>query len=139
MPLYEYRKNAENSLPLPEETRKSITVGTAASCQKLLEQFAGATAAGAPGVMLIDGWYGVDWASLRKGLAEAARQSGLKLVFASDEKGPDGKPKLNTLLDWETPAKAKMGGRLKCHGGYYLIFEGGKDAAKRVADALNAG
>ena len=83
MPLYEYRKNAENSLPLPEETRKSITVGTAASCQKLLEQFAGATAAGAPGVMLIDGWYGVDWASLRKGLAEAARQSGLKLVFAS--------------------------------------------------------
>ena len=64
---------------------------------------------------------------------------GLKLVFASDEKGPDGKPKLNTLLDWETPAKAKMGGRLKCHGGYYLIFEGGKDAAKRVADALNAG
>lgn len=47
MPLYEYRKNAENSLPLPEETRKSITVGTAASCQMLLEQFAGATAAGA--------------------------------------------------------------------------------------------
>ena len=83
MPLYEYRQNAENSLPLPEETRKSITVGTAASCQKLLEQFAGATAAGAPGVMLIDGWYGVDWASLRKGLAAAARQSGLKLVFAS--------------------------------------------------------
>jgi hypothetical protein len=66
-------------------------------------------------------------------------EEGLKLVFVSDDIGPDGEPKINTLLGWETPAKAKMGGRLNCHSGYYLIFEGGKDAARRVADALNAG
>jgi hypothetical protein len=64
---------------------------------------------------------------------------GIKLAFFSDDKGPDGEPRLSTLLLWETPAKAKMGGRLNCHSGYYLIFEGGKNAAKRVADALNAG
>ena len=30
MPLYEYRKNANNSVPLPPEAQKSILVGTAA-------------------------------------------------------------------------------------------------------------
>jgi hypothetical protein len=38
MPLYEYRKNAENTIPLPTEIRDTITVGTAASCEALLDQ-----------------------------------------------------------------------------------------------------
>lgn len=64
---------------------------------------------------------------------------GLKLVFVSDEVGADGEPKLNVLLGWEKPAKARMGGRLNNDKGYYLIFAGGKKAAQRVADVLNAG
>lgn len=83
MPLYEYRKNAENTIPLPEEIRDSITVGTAASCRVLLDHLAAKMSAGAPGVLLVDGWYGVDWKSLRAGLAEAAEKSALVLVFES--------------------------------------------------------
>ncbi|MFZ4683285.1 MAG: hypothetical protein ACOYMS_12340, partial [Terrimicrobiaceae bacterium] len=83
MPLYEYRKNAENSLPLPAGTRDSITVGTAASCRSLLDQLTARLSGGAPGVLLIDGWYGVDWKSLQSGLAEAAGHSALKVVFES--------------------------------------------------------
>lgn len=64
---------------------------------------------------------------------------GLKLVFTSDDVGPDGQPKVHGLLGWEKPAKARMGDRLNNEKGFYLIFAGGKHAAQRVADALNAG
>jgi hypothetical protein len=60
MPLYEYRKNAENPVPLNETVRKSIITGTHAVCLELIRQ----AKARASGVLLIDGWYGVDWQRL---------------------------------------------------------------------------
>ena len=83
MPLYEYRKNAENLLPLPEKTRNSITVGSADSCRRLLDELVAKMATGGSGVLLIDGWYGVDWRSLRAGLTEAAGALGRNVVVAS--------------------------------------------------------
>jgi hypothetical protein len=83
MPLYEYRKNAENRIPLPEAILDTITVGTTASCRILLDQLAARMSAGAPGVLLIDGWYGVDWKSLQVALAEVSASSDLKVVFES--------------------------------------------------------
>jgi len=83
MPLYEYRKNAENAVPLPAKIRDSITVGTASACRALLEELARRHAGGAPAVLVIDGWYGVDWKSLQAGLAKAASTSAWKVVFES--------------------------------------------------------
>ncbi|MFZ4780376.1 MAG: hypothetical protein ACOYM3_33910, partial [Terrimicrobiaceae bacterium] len=83
MPLYEYRKNAENTIPLPEAILDTITVGTAASCRVLLDQLAARMSTGEPRVLLIDGWYGVDWKSFQVALDEAASQSALTLVFES--------------------------------------------------------
>jgi hypothetical protein len=61
------------------------------------------------------------------------------MTFVSDDKGPDGSPVMNVWLKWTRPAKAKMGGRIDLAGGQYLIIAGGKSAAKRLADILNAG
>jgi hypothetical protein len=63
---------------------------------------------------------------------------GIRMIFSSDEKGPDGNPRLHTWLGWTSPVKAKMGGRIDNLNGYYLIVAGGKKAAKRIADALNS-
>lgn len=81
MPLYEYRKNAENAVPLPPEVRDTITVGTAATCQALFDELTRRHSGGAPAVMVVDGWYGVDWKTLQTGLAEAAGKSEWKVVF----------------------------------------------------------
>lgn len=86
MPLYEYRKNANNSVPLPPEAQKSILVGTAAvlaeiaTLLKKLSQKKGCVTAA------LDGWYGVNWALLKEELALAAKAQGLSLhlVFTGE-------------------------------------------------------
>jgi len=83
MPLYEYRKNAENSVPLSPEIHDTIVVGSPATCQALLDELTRRHSDGNPAVLLIDGWYGVDWKSLREGLAEASDKSAWKVVFES--------------------------------------------------------
>ena len=80
MPLYEYRKNAENRIPLGSEKLSSIVVGSTATCRALVQQLQSRVAKGLPPILLIDGWYGVDWKSLRKGIESAAAELGLKAV-----------------------------------------------------------
>lgn len=80
MPLYEYRKNAENLIPLDPDKVSSIVVGHTATCRALVQQLQSRAASGFSPVLLIDGWYGVDWKSLRKGIESAAAEIGLKAV-----------------------------------------------------------
>lgn len=80
MPLYEYRKNAENRIPLGSDKVSSIVVGSTAACRALLQQLQSRVANGLPPILLIDGWYGVDWKSFRKGIESAATELGLKAV-----------------------------------------------------------
>jgi hypothetical protein len=80
MPLYEYRKNAENRIPLGSDKVSSIVVGSTATCRALVQQLQSRVAKGLPPTLLIDGWYGVDWKSLRKGIESAAAELGLKAV-----------------------------------------------------------
>lgn len=79
MPLYEYRKNTENPVPLDETIRKSIITGTQSVCLELIRQ---AKAKGS-GVLLIDGWYGVDWQRLGKELLSAAAAEGMTATVIS--------------------------------------------------------
>ncbi|MCX6961609.1 MAG: hypothetical protein NTZ08_04065, partial [Verrucomicrobia bacterium] len=80
MPLYEYRKNAENRIPLGSDKVSSIVVGSTAACRALLQKLQSRVANGLPPILLIDGWYGVDWKSFRKGIESAATELGLKAV-----------------------------------------------------------
>lgn len=77
MPLYEYRKNAENRLPISDEQRSSITTGTANACANLVRH---AKEKPVP-VLVVDGWYGVDWKSLQTGLEAACAAEDVRPVF----------------------------------------------------------
>lgn len=80
MPLYEYRKNAENLVSLPAELSASITVGTDGVCDRVVTLLAeGAKRGSANRVAAIDGWYGVDWQSLADGIGRAAKSQGLQV------------------------------------------------------------
>jgi len=57
MPLYEYKKNAENRIRLPEGMGKNIICGS----QEVLKSIAGKIADVKKGLVLFDGWYGVNW------------------------------------------------------------------------------
>ena len=74
MPLYEYRKNAENPVPFSDAAKKNLIVGASAVCQHLVQA---ASSSGHRRVGL-DGWYGVDWAGLRTGLQAAAQAQGIR-------------------------------------------------------------
>ncbi|GAB4168403.1 MAG: hypothetical protein Fur0032_06670 [Terrimicrobiaceae bacterium] len=72
MPLYEYRKNAENPVPLSDELKSTIRVGPDAVADTLVR-----AAFDRPSkTLLVDGWYGVDWKSLRAGLEATAVRAG---------------------------------------------------------------
>lgn len=83
MPLYEYRKNAENRIPLGSDKVSSIVVGSASTCRALVQELQSRVAKGSQPVLLIDGWYGVDWKSLRKGIESAASAIGWKAACES--------------------------------------------------------
>lgn len=73
MPLYEYRKNAENHLPVSDGLKSRLVPGSDAVCEHLIR-----TAAESGHTRLaIDGWYGVDWADLRTRLEAAAARAGV--------------------------------------------------------------
>jgi hypothetical protein len=72
MPLYEYRKNAENPVTLPGTLKSTIRVGTEAVAEELLRL----ALANPSRTLLVDGWYGVDWKSLRASLETAAASAG---------------------------------------------------------------
>ncbi len=72
MPLYEYRKNAENPVPLSDEQKSTIRVGAGAVADDLVR----AALTRSPQTLLVDGWYGVDWKCLRAALEAAAGRAG---------------------------------------------------------------
>jgi len=57
MPLYEYKKNAENRIRLPKEMKKNMICGS----NEVLKSIAGKIADTENGLVLFDGWYGVNW------------------------------------------------------------------------------
>jgi mannose-6-phosphate isomerase class I len=79
MPLYEYRKNAENRIPVSASLKKNLVTGTAAVCEHIVRT---AEQSGKRRIAL-DGWYGVDWEVLRTGLESAARAQGLDVEVLS--------------------------------------------------------
>ena len=79
MPLYEYRKNAENRIPVSPDLKKNLVVGTEDVCRFLLDS---AQKSGQSRIAL-DGWYGVDWTAIRNDLLSAAKAKGLTIELIS--------------------------------------------------------
>ncbi len=57
MPLYEYKKNAENLIRLPKNLEKNLICGNA----EVLKSIAAEMALAKNSLVLFDGWYGVNW------------------------------------------------------------------------------
>jgi len=57
MPLYEYKKNAENHIRLPKAMSENIICGS----KEVLKSIAAKIASVGNGLVVFDGWYGVDW------------------------------------------------------------------------------
>lgn len=76
MPLYEYRKNATNTIAVSAAVVGSSLAGNSAVCSRLIEAVR-AAAQGGTARLAIDGWYGVDWQALCTGLTAAATDQGL--------------------------------------------------------------
>lgn len=75
MPLYEYRKNAENHIPFAEHQAAQLALGNDAVANAILDETAGSPR------LLIDGWYGVDWPTLQAAMEAQAKQRGLTLQW----------------------------------------------------------
>lgn len=60
MPLYEYKKNAENRIRLPKAMSENIVCGS----KEVLKSIADKIAEVGNGLVVFDGWYGVDWDSI---------------------------------------------------------------------------
>jgi hypothetical protein len=83
MPLYEYRRNATNHVPLPSNVQEAIVCGSQPALNRIVTLLRERKKPGKPVIAAIDGWYGVDWKRLQTGLAEAARTQGLRLEILS--------------------------------------------------------
>src|ERR1019366_4691152 len=80
MPLYEYRKNAENKVPLDSALQTQVRTGLAAVMDEIVRVAAEARKQGTGGVTLSwDGWYGVKTARLAAEFEKRAAQAGLKV------------------------------------------------------------
>jgi len=60
MPLYEYKKNAENHISLPGSMKEKIFSGS----QTVLKAIAEKISTTKDGIILFDGWYGVNWEAI---------------------------------------------------------------------------
>ncbi len=78
MPLYEYRKNAENHVPLTAGQRRQVKTGLKAVLNDIVGVAAKASARGPGGITLAwDGWYGVDFDKLIREFKRRAARAGL--------------------------------------------------------------
>jgi hypothetical protein len=57
MPLYEYKKNAENHIRLPKAMSENVICGS----KEVLKSIAAKIAGVGKGLVVFDGWYGVNW------------------------------------------------------------------------------
>lgn len=78
MPLYEYRKNAENLVTISDTTRNALVTGTSAVVEHLVRQLRDGRSR-----LALDGWYGVNWTQLRRDLAARAKEEQLDLEVVS--------------------------------------------------------
>jgi hypothetical protein len=83
MPLYEYRKNAVNCVPVPRAIQQEIVCGTEAVLRQVIALIKGKKKTGQAATAAVDGWYGVDWEGLKSGLSAAAKAGGLSLGIVS--------------------------------------------------------
>jgi len=83
MPLYEYRKNAINHVTLPLQVQEAIVCGTQPVVHRMVALLRENKKPGQPVIAAVDGWYGVDWARLGRGLLEAAKAQGISLGIVS--------------------------------------------------------
>src|SRR5208282_2549867 len=83
MPLYEYRKNATNQVPLPIQVQEAIVCGSQPVVNRMVTLLREKKKPGKSVIAALDGWYGVDWKRFRTGLLEAARAQGLRLEIVS--------------------------------------------------------
>ncbi len=85
MPLYEYKKNAENRILLPETVKENIIYGS----QAVLKTMAQRISAVEGGIILLDGWYGVNWeaiiAPLKTSLPAVSFRESPSLFRSQDE------------------------------------------------------
>jgi hypothetical protein len=79
MPLYEYRKNAENLVSLLPAQKANLVVGTKATCAHIIQT---ALKAGKNRIA-VDGWYGVNWDGLRTELTAAAKAENAEFELES--------------------------------------------------------
>jgi len=78
MPLYEYRKNAENLVPLNGSLRPQVKIGLSGVMDEIVRVAVEARKKGPGGVTLAwDGWYGVKTAALVAEFERRAREVGL--------------------------------------------------------------
>jgi len=82
MPLYELKTNAENRINLDPVALKGAVTGVGETAKRILEAVGSQPAP----VVLIDGWYGVDWASVQEMLRAAARGAGSSIRFISSSR-----------------------------------------------------
>src|SRR5271169_92987 len=83
MPLYEYKRNATNHITLPLEVQRTIVYGTQSVLNRIVALLLEKRRLGKPVLAALDGWYGVDWGRLKKGLMDAADVQGISLKFVS--------------------------------------------------------
>jgi len=77
MPLYEYRKNAENLVQLDQNDRDKLISGLDKVAEFLIKEMEGLS------VIACDGWYGVDWSSVTSALTIAAEKVNRKVRLIS--------------------------------------------------------
>ena len=83
MPLYEYRKNATNRVPVPPSVSETVVCGTQSVLDRILALVSEMKSAGSPAIAAIDGWYGVNWAALKGSLCDTARSRGISIEIVS--------------------------------------------------------
>ncbi|HEY5583210.1 MAG TPA: hypothetical protein VIK78_01810 [Ruminiclostridium sp.] len=80
MPLYEDRRNAENKIKVSKEVSNSIIFGAEKTIDRLLDLIKDLNAKnGKAAVIVLDGWYGVEWDKIAGAFKEAALKADLKV------------------------------------------------------------
>lgn len=80
MPLYEYRKNAENHVSLQAGLTEQFVLGTQAVADRIIARIK-EHRTGRPVLIACDGWYGVDFHKVRENLNAAANRADLYVEF----------------------------------------------------------
>jgi hypothetical protein len=143
MPLYEYRKNAKNHVPLPPEVQQAVVCGTESVVNRIVSLLLEFPPGEKALIAALDGWYGVDWVRLKTALLTAASAKGLslKLVSVAELCRPEAE-----IESYRRPyvTEDPSFGRVNQHGALEDIFDRQKIAAlknrllSRTADDAKA-